>query len=347
MTKVLVVGGAGFIGSHIAEQRAKLGDDVIIYDNLSRGKLLGKEIDVIANVNYLRKYKNILFVEADILDRVFLEKHAKNAEIIFHTAAQTAVTTSLIHRRTDFSINALGTFNVLEAALKNDSTVIFTSTNKVYGDNVNELDLIEKATSYEFKNEIDREGIDEYFPIDHTGHSPYGSSKLAADIYVQDYYHTYGLRTAVFRMSCIYGLRQDGNQEQGWISHFVRSILANKPITIYGDGKQVRDVLFVDDLVNAFNLWLKSHIKHDVYNIGGGTENTLSLLELIKIIEESTRNVATCSYKDWRTSDQKVYISDITKVSRALNWKPTISPEEGVRRLIEESSSPEKAMHKL
>jgi CDP-paratose 2-epimerase len=177
-------------------------------------------------------------------------------------------------------------------------------------------------------------GIPESFSIDHTGHSPYGSSKLAADTYVQDYAHTYGLKTGVFRMSCIYGERQFGVEEQGWLAWFVIASLTGRPLTIYGDGKQVRDVLYVEDLVRAFDRFLGSNSNHGVFNMGGGPENTVSLLELLDLIERKTGCRPELKYADWRSADQKVYVSDIRKASESLGWKPTVSPQDGVARII-------------
>jgi CDP-paratose 2-epimerase len=236
--------------------------------------------------------------------------------------------------RADFETNALGTLNVLESARLNDCAVVFCSTNKVYGENVNSIPIEEHSQRYNFSDAEYVNGIPENFSIDRTGHSPYGSSKLSADTYVQDYAHTYGLRTAVFRMSCIYGERQFGVEDQGWVAWFVIASMTGRPITIYGDGKQVRDVLYVKDLIGAFDRFIGSNIKHGVYNMGGGPRNTLSLLELVDLIEKHTGRRADLNYADWRQADQKVYISDIRNVSENLGWKPTISPSDGVARII-------------
>jgi CDP-paratose 2-epimerase len=212
--------------------------------------------------------------------------------------------------------------------------MIFTSTNKVYGENVNKIPVIERETRYEYADPKFREGIPETFPIDLTGHSPYGCSKLAADIYVQDYAHTYGLKTGVFRMSCIYGERQFGVEDQGWVSWLTIATLTGKPITIYGDGKHVRDVLYVEDLIDAFDKFLNSKLKHEVFNIGGGPKNTLSLLELLEMLKNMSGANPKVSFAEWRPADQKVYISNINKVRVLLNWEPKISPEDGVKRLV-------------
>ncbi len=211
----------------------------------------------------------------------------------------------------------------------------FSWLDKVYGSNVNAIPVKEEGSRYSFSDPEYGLGIPETFLIDRTQHSPYGASKLAADIYVQDYSHTYGLKTGVFRMSCIYGERQFGVEDQGWLAWFIIATLTGKPITIYGDGKQVRDVLYVGDLVNAYEKFLQSNIQHDVFNTGGGPENTLSLLELLDLLQELTGKRPEIRFSDWRPADQKVYISNIQKTQAKLNWKTTISPREGVKRLAD------------
>ncbi len=190
----------------------------------------------------------------------------------------------------------------------------------------------EEDTRYVFDG-ID--GVPETLSIDLCEHTPYGCSKLAGDLYVQDYAELYGLKTAVFRMSCIYGTRQFGNEDQGWVAHFVISTVMGKPLTIYGDGKQVRDILYVSDLVRACDIFLESNKKSGVYNIGGGPKNTISLLELLDLLEEETGKRSEITFSTWRPSDQKVYISDITKAKKELGWEPKIEPKEGIKELIE------------
>ncbi len=336
--KILVTGGAGFVGSHVAEYYAKKGDEVVIFDNLSRSMLLGYDaLNTVYNWDYLKKYDNIDRIKGDIRDIGAIETASKDTDLIIHTAAQTAVTTSVKDPRTDFEINALGTFNVLEAARKSKSntSVIFCSTNKVYGDNVNKIPVKEQDKRYVFKDPNYKKGIPEIFSTDLCEHTPYGTSKFSGDIYVQDYSHVYGLKTAIFRMSCIYGKRQFGVEDQGWVAWFVIATLTNNPITIYGDGKQVRDVLYIEDLIKAYDLFMKSNLKQEVFNIGGGSENTLSLLELLDLLEELTGMGAKISYANWRPSDQKVYISDIGKIQEKLKWKPEVNPRDGVNRLVD------------
>ncbi len=335
--KVLITGGAGFVGSHVAEYYANKGEEVVVLDNLSRAELLGYETsNAMYNWNYLKIYKNIELIKGDIRDAEVVKNIAKDVDVIIHTAAQVAVTTSLKNPRTDFEINALGTFNVLEAARlsESDPAIVYCSTNKVYGDNVNRIAVVEREKRYEFANDKYKKGIPEDFPIDLCEHTPYGASKCAGDIYVQDYGHVYGLKTGVFRMSCIYGSRQFGVEDQGWVAWFTIATLLGKTITIYGDGKQVRDVLYIDDLVRAYDLFINSNLKHDVFNIGGGPENILSLLELLDLLDELTGKRAEIRFDKWRPSDQKVYISNITKAQRKLGWKAEVSPKEGVEKLV-------------
>lgn len=361
---ILVTGGAGFIGSHVSEYYAQRGEDVIVFDNLSRANLLGKHVVSKANLevknshynwDYLKRYNNIRLIKGDIRDKNSLEKVAKEADIIIHTAAQTAVTTSVFAPEPDFSINTVGTFNLLEAARNSGRrpTIIYCSTNKVYGANVNRIPVIEGRTCYTFSNNINlskdfqsltfnpqpstfdpNRGIPESFSIDLCEHTPYGCSKLSGDLYMQDYAHLYGLKVGVFRMSCIYGTRQFGVEDQGWVAWFTIATILDKPITIYGDGKQVRDLLYVSDLVNAYDKFIASDLPYGVFNIGGGPENTLSLLELLKTLEDLTGKRSKIDFADWRPSDQKVYISDITLVKEKLNWRPAIPPIEGVKRLV-------------
>jgi CDP-paratose 2-epimerase len=334
--RLLVSGGAGFIGSHVAEYYAREGNEVVVLDNLSRAQLLTKEIKgVFYNWNYLKeKYPQITLIKGDVRKPEDVERASEGVDSIVHVAAQVAVTTSIVDPRTDFETNAVGTFNILEAARKVDASVVFTSTNKVYGENVNKIPVIEKGTRYEFSDSGFKDGISESFSIDLNGHSPYGCSKLAADIYAQDYAHTYGLKTGVFRMSCIYGERQFGVEDQGWVAWFVIAALTAKPITIFGDGKQVRDVLHVSDLVQVFDKFLSGKLRHVVCNIGGGPNNCLSLIELIDIIKSKVPITSSLSYADWRTADQRVYISDIKKAKNNLGWVPKITPKEGIERLL-------------
>jgi len=333
--KIVVTGGAGFIGSHVAEFYAKQNHEVTVFDNLSRFSLLQQKAKNSGlNWDYLKEIENINLVKGDIRNFNEIREQTKNADVIVHTAAQTGVKTSVTDPALDFEVNSYGTFNVLEAARKNDvKCLLFTSTNKVYGDNVNKVPIKEEDKRYSFEGKF-KKGIPESFPIDLCKHTPYGVSKTTGDIYVQDYSLMYGLRTAVFRMSCIYGTRQFGLEDQGWVAWFAIATLLGKELTIYGDGKQVRDVLYVTDLVDIFDRFITSKHKNIVLNTGGGPENTLSLLEYIDVLEKVTSKKIKTKFNDWRPSDQKVYVSDISKAQKILNWKPKVTPEEGIKRLV-------------
>lgn len=335
--KVLVTGGAGFIGSHMAEHFALQGNKVTVYDNLSRNQLvLAKSNRIVFQWEYLKKYTNIELVQGDIRNFKKLSAEVKKADAIIHCAAQTAVTTSMVNPRIDFEINALGTFNVLEAARLSSKKpkIIYCSTNKVYGKNVNDVPVAKNKTRYTFRGKC-QSGINESFPIDHCEHSPYGCSKLTGDIYMQDYAERSGLKIAVFRMSCVYGTRQFGFADQGWITWFVIAALTGKPVTVFGDGYQVRDVLYISDLVNLFDSFIKRGEKAGIYNIGGGPSNVLSLRELINYLQKFTGKKFKHSYADWRPSDQKVYISNISKAEKELAWRPKVKVEEGLRNTME------------
>ncbi|MFH1853841.1 MAG: NAD-dependent epimerase/dehydratase family protein [Candidatus Omnitrophota bacterium] len=337
MMKVLITGGAGLVGSHAAEYYANKGDDVIVLDNLMRSNLFGYNKESVEfNWNYLAQFDKVKRIKGDIRNEEDVMKAlGSGVDVVIHTAGQPGVPLSVRIPREDFSINAYGTLNVLECTrqVSPKAAFVYCSTNKIYGENVDSITLEEKETRYAYKS---KKGVSESLSMDLTGHTPYGASKYTGDIYTQEYAHIYGMKTAVFRMSCIYGTRQFGFEDQGWVAWFVIANLTGQPIAIYGDGKQVRDLLYADDLVEAYDKFIDSDIQHDVFNIGGGPRNTTSLLEFISMIESKTgikfRNV---EHKDWRPSDQKVYISDIGKVSKALNWKPKITPEKGLEKLIE------------
>lgn len=334
--RVLVTGGAGMVGSHSAEYYAKRGDDVIALDNLMRSKLFGYDKKSVEyNWNYLKQYKNIKRVKGDIREKKdVMEAIGKGVDLCIHTAGQPGVPLSCRIPLEDFSINAFGTLNVLECIRQKckDATFVYCSTNKVFGENVDSIKLIEKEKRYVYDGV---KGVTEKMSIDLTGHTPYGASKYVGDIYTQEYAHIYGMKTAVFRMSCIYGIRQFGFEDQGWVAHFVIANLFKRPINIFGNGKQVRDLLYVENLVEAYDKFFRSNVRHDVYTIGGGPENTTSLLEFIESIENYTGIKMKYKFDEWRPSDQKVYISDIDKVSKALNWKPKITPVKGVELLTE------------
>lgn len=329
MKKILITGGAGFIGINLAHYLLKDKNNfVVIYDNLSR-KGAEKNIQWLSSL----RFKNLEFIKGDIRDYKKLKKTVKEYSNIYHLAAQVAVTKSVEYPIEDFEINAQGTLYLLEAVRKNSpgAIFIFSSTNKVYGELLH-LKLKEIGTRYSL---IGKSGIDENENLDF--HSPYGNSKGAADQYVRDYYRIYGLKTVVFRQSCIFGPHQHGNTDQGWVVHFIIKALKNKPLTIYGDGKQVRDILEVSDLINGYILTIKNieNTKGKIYNIGGGQSNTFSLLEFLDFLEKHLRKNIKYKVSDWRPGDQKIFISNNNNLKKELGWSPKISKEQGVKNLIE------------
>ncbi|MGD2279143.1 MAG: SDR family NAD(P)-dependent oxidoreductase [Candidatus Omnitrophota bacterium] len=328
--KVLITGGAGFIGCNAGKFYLERGDDVVIVDDLSR-KGTG------ANLEWLKEQGKIAFYRQDICDYEGLKKviaESGKIDVICHMAAQVAVTTSVTDPRNDFNINALGTFNLLEAvrAADMDPVIIFASTNKVYGE-MTDLKVAEEGGRYQYQDM--REGVPETVQLDF--HSPYGCSKGCADQYVVDYSRIYGLRTVCMRQSCIYGPRQFGVEDQGWVAHFTIKAVQEKPITIYGDGKQVRDVLHVRDLVELFHSAYENidKVKGMAFNVGGGPRNQMSLHELVALLEEKTGKKIGLAYDAWRPGDQKIYVSDIRKVKKALGWEPKIGKLEGVEMLFQ------------
>jgi CDP-paratose 2-epimerase len=325
---VLITGGAGFIGSNLADKLLSAGQPVIVYDNLSRS---GSEINL---ARLTRKHGSLLqVVEGDIRNYDRLESAVCISDAVFHFAAQVAVTESLTDPRLDFDVNVRGTINVLEAirATRHRPPLFFTSTNKVYG-SLGELSLVKTLEGY--RSPVRPDGIDESQPLDF--HSPYACSKGAADQYVLDYAHSFDMRTVVFRMSCIYGPHQFGNEDQGWIAHFLIRAKEGKQITIYGDGLQVRDVLFVNDLVNAFCLARRhiAEISGQPFNIGGGPGNLLSLLQLTSLIGELEGRACCVDFSDWRQGDQRYYVSCTKKFESATGWEPKVNVQDGVATLF-------------
>jgi len=327
--KTLITGGAGFIGVNLAHRLLSQNKDgVIILDNLSRP---GSEKNLAWLENrFPRKFN---FIRADIQDFRSVSEAITGVSTVYHLAAQVAVTSSVTDPQTDFQINAAGTLNVLEAVRNNcpEAVLIFSSTNKVYGE-LTHLAVSEKNNRYLIPDLP--EGVDEKTNLDF--HSPYGCSKGAADQYVRDYSRIYGLKTVVFRQSCIYGPHQFGNEDQGWVAYLTLCALQDKEITIYGDGKQVRDILFVDDLISAFELARAQaeKISGGIYNIGGGKENVLSLRELITWLKKELKKEIKHKFDAWRPGDQRVYVSDIQKAKKELDWKPAVFKEEGLQRLL-------------
>jgi CDP-paratose 2-epimerase len=325
--KHLVIGGAGFIGSNLASALLKSGDSVTILDNLSRS---GSQ----KNLEWLRSlYPNLEFVKADIVtDQKILNQTIKAADRIYHLAAQVAVTSSVTDPRHDFEINALGTFNVLEALrLYNPkATLIFASTNKVYG-NLDNLEVEETESRYKFKN---IKGVNELQALDF--HSPYGCSKGCGDQYVRDYSRIYDLNTIVFRQSCIYGPRQFGVEDQGWVAWFVIALMTQKPITIYGDGKQVRDLLYVEDLIRAYQMAADNiqKTRGQVFNLGGGPDNSISIyFDFKKLLGKLFGKDITAPFAPARPGDQKIFVTDISKAKKYFNWEPQMNLENGLENL--------------
>ena len=329
MSGILVTGGAGFIGCNLTDALLKQGHGVIVYDSLER---VGAE----RNAEWLRARHGtaLQLVRGDVRDYGALWDAAQGAEIIYHLASQVAVTTSVADPRTDFEVNALGTFNALEAArcLDTDPIFVFPSTNKVYGA-MEDVAVVERETRYEYQDFP--QGIDETCPLDF--HSPYGCSKGTGDQYVRDYARIYGLRTVVFRMSCIYGTRQFGIEDQGWVAHLLISAILGRPIYIYGNGKQVRDILYIDDLVRAFQRAAEriEVTKGQVYNIGGGPDNTTSIWVEFKehLARLLGRPVEAAEYRDWRPGDQPICVCNTAKALRDMGWRPQVGLEEGLARL--------------
>ena len=344
---VLICGGAGFIGTNLASRILSSGKPVLVYDDLSRP-------GVERNLQWLQAtYGSLLeFESGDIRDARALRPCVRQASAVFHFAGQTAVTTSLVTPRDDFEINALGTIALLEELrlLRFPIPLLFTSTNKVYGD-LNTIALRKRGSRYEPQHpHVLAHGIDESCPL--SFHSPYGCSKGAADQYVLDYARSYGMPNVVFRMSCIYGPHQCGTEDQGWVAHFLLQALAGRPITLYGDGMQVRDVLFVEDLVDAMLTAQQnaSRIAGQPFNIGGGAHNVVSLIELLAIIGELERQAPAVRFDDWRVGDQRYYVSDTRAFQAATGWLPRVGVREGVGRLhqwlLENNVTPRQALHR-
>jgi CDP-paratose 2-epimerase len=327
---ILITGGSGFIGTNLAHRLLTAGQPVLLFDNLSRP-------GVEQNLRWLREThgKLVRVVVADVRDADAVQRAVTQASQVFHFAAQVAVTTSLTDPTEDFEINARGTLNVLEAirAQSSPPPLVFTSTNKVYGA-LEHLGLRRRNLRYEPTDPAIREsGVSESRPLDF--HSPYGCSKGTADQYVLDYSRSYGIQAIVFRMSCIYGAHQFGTEDQGWVAHFLIRAMEGRPITLYGDGRQVRDILSVDDLIDAFLLaqeHMGSHSGH-AFNIGGGPQNTVSLLELLELMGQLLGHKPQIESDEWRTGDQRYYVSDTGKFQRATGWKPRVPVEEGLNRL--------------
>jgi len=338
--RALITGGVGFIGTNLADRLLRGGHDVVLFDNLGRA-------GVEQNLEWLRSQHGgrAQFTKGDVRDADLVEKAMRGADIVFHLAAQVAVTTSVVDPQEDFSINAQGTLNVLEAARKQQRApiVLYTSTNKVYG-GLDNLRVVERPSRYEFENLP--HGVSESCPLDF--HSPYGCSKGTADQYVHDYHRIYGVRTIVFRMSCIYGPHQFGTEDQGWVAHFALTGLRGGRLTIYGDGKQVRDLLYVEDLVELMNRACANidRTAGQIYNVGGGPAHTTSVwTELQSPLSQLLGKLPPVEYGEFRPGDQRIYVSDIRKAQEQLGWTPRVGIVDGLRRMVEAWQSDRRALH--
>jgi CDP-paratose 2-epimerase len=349
--RVLITGGAGFIGTNLAHRLLLSGSSVRVFDNLSRA-------GVEANLAWLssRHARRLDVQIGDVRDGQAVARAVEGVDAVFHFAAQVAVTSSLLEPLHDFEVNAHGALNLLEAVrrFKKPPSVVFTSTNKVYGD-LADVPLAEEESRYVPSDRLLRgRGIGEDRPL--SFHSPYGCSKGAADQYVLDYSRSFAVPALVFRMSCIYGPHQFGTEDQGWIAHFLIRAIAGEPLTVYGDGKQVRDVLFVEDLVDAFLLAQDNvdHLGGQAFNIGGGPANSLSLLELLQDIETIHGQRPRVRYEGWRTGDQRYYVSDTRRFQSLTGWSPRTSARDGLvhlyRWLLDDRAEPgarRSALHAL
>lgn len=337
---VLITGGAGFVGTNVADRLLRSGRRVIVYDNLSRP-------GVEANLRWLRAThgSSVQVETADVRDERRLERVVRRAGAVYHFAAQVAVTTSLVDPAHDFEVNARGTLNLLHAIRSQPEPppLLFTSTNKVYGA-LEDVALERTATRYAPVDPgVADHGIGESRPLDF--HSPYGCSKGAADQYVIDHARTYGLPAVVFRMSCIYGPHQFGTEDQGWVAHFLLRALRGESITLYGDGLQVRDVLYIDDLVDAMLLAQQNitRVAGRAFNIGGGPSNTTSLREVVELIGRVAGAAPAVTFDEWRPGDQRYYVSDTRSFQRATGWRPRTGVEQGVQQLYAWLQSDERA----
>jgi CDP-paratose 2-epimerase len=326
----LITGGAGFVGANLAQRLLHEGERVILLDNLSRP-------NVERNVDWLRRAHegSLEVIQGDVRDAELVKEVVARAGSVFHFAAQVAVTTSLTAPVDDFDVNAKGTLNVLEAARarRDPPPVFFTSTNKVYG-GLPDVPMRASGSRYEPEDARLREhGIGEDRPLDF--HGPYGCSKGCADQYVHDYARSFGLKTVVFRMSCIYGPRQFGTEDQGWVAHFMLRAIRGEPITIYGDGRQVRDILFVGDLVEAFLAARKQldRCAGEEFNIGGGVENAVSLFDVLERIRDVSGKRPEVVFREWRTGDQRYYVTNTRKFASFTGWRPRVGVREGTTRL--------------
>jgi CDP-paratose 2-epimerase len=327
---IVVFGGAGFIGTNLVDQLLKDGEDVIVFDNFARP-------GVERNIDFLREAhgSRLHTVRADVRDASAVDDTVRNAKAVFNFAAQVAVTSSLSDPRQDFDINARGTLTILEALrrLSPQTPLIFASTNKVYG-SLSDLPVEQSRGRYQPADPRLREfGVDESWPLDFC--TPYGCSKGAADQYVLDYARSFGLRTAVMRMSCIYGPHQFGTEDQGWVAHFLIRALRGETITLYGDGRQVRDILHVNDAVAAYRAVLSAidRVSGRAFNLGGGPANAVSLRGLLDEVAALIGSPLDCGVAPWRSGDQLYFVADTRRLTEAVSWRASIDWRAGLRDL--------------
>lgn len=331
MTRVvLITGGAGFIGASYAHHRLQAGDRVIVLDNLSRAGS-GRNLEQLQRATGGRRLEVVV---GDVRDRELVVRLVGRADAVVHLAAQVSVTASLRDPVTDFEVNAGGTLNVLEGARRAavPPTVLYASSNKVYGD-LGGVPVCEEPTRYRFA--ALPHGVGEDQPIRLC--TPYACSKGAGDLYLRDAWASFGVPTVVLRQSCVYGPRQLGSEEQGWVMWLVLAVLGGRAVTIFGDGKQVRDVLFIDDLMACYDLAFDriATVAGQAFNIGGGPGFTLSVWhELAPLLDGRLRRPTEVRFEAWRPGDQRVYVSDIRRAAAALDWRPGVSPADGVQRLV-------------
>ncbi len=345
MKKTLIItGGCGFIGTNISLLAKKRGYKVIAFDSLIRAHTEENAL--------LLKNNKVEVIRGDVRNKNDFERLPKKATGIIHLAANPGIPWSIKWPMYDFSVNAQGTLNILEFAKKSLIPVVYASTNKIYSEEINLIPVKEEKTRYvwDFKkinkkkirnavlDGITEKGVNESFPMDSSGlfpHSPYGTSKATGDLYCQEFFHIYGLPTVINRMSCVYGLNQKGVEDQGWVDWFVRAKINNLPLNIYGDGKQVRDSVFGTDLAELYLLELEkiNKVKGQVFNIGGGLKNTISLIELINFLDKKGGKKLVLKHKPWRAADQKIYITDISKVEKTLRWRPKTSVFDGLEQI--------------
>jgi CDP-paratose 2-epimerase len=328
--KALITGGAGFVGANFAAHLLSEGDDVVIYDNLSRGKGCENNLQWLKS---LEKSGKLSVVKGDVSSLEPLVDASKGCDLILNAAAQVSVPESISKPRLDFDSNALGTFNVLEAARRSSTNpvLLYTSSNKVYG--IPNVPLREGELQYDFESLP--EGVDETFPV--KGEEPYGVSKATGDLYLHAYAEQYGVKSVSFRCSCMFGPRQWGKEEQGWVAWFCIAAATGKPLNIYGDGKQVRDLLYVDDVMHAFDLATQNinKVRGEAINLGGGKENVASLLETIAYLESLTKKKIQLTFKGWRPGDNKCYYTDCRKAKELIGWEATVPWKEGVEKTLD------------